>query len=168
MPKALPEAVRDEVKVLFVAGFTPEHISKQKGVNPRTIHQWSRRHGWINLRDKLQGKVNKAVVATVTNGLQSQSDSIRARLASELERSTAALEKTPVRGANALANTPARQGRAAILKTLADTAATVFDWSAGSVSGLVLVGSFSQADPDNQIQPVVEVASTVTPEPAKS
>ena len=148
MPVALPATTREQVKLLFLQGLKLPVIQSETGVKQVTIRNWSRRYGWSKLvsesKDKLKRRVENCLVRETTNELRKASQQIRSRLSSELASQVELLAQTPARSIAALANSPARQGRTALVKTLAEAAALVHDWDADKPAGIILAVDLRQ------------------------
>ena len=139
---------RDTVKLLYLQGLTPAVIATQTGVRVGTIHKWSTRQGWTKLRTEaknvLVGHAQGALVRENANELRRASQQIRSRLSSELASQVELLARSPARSIAALANSPARQGRTALVKSLAEAAALVHDWDADKPAGIILAVDLRQ------------------------
>ena len=95
-------------------------------------------------KDKLKRRVENCLVRENANELRKASQQIRSRLSAELASQVELLAQTPARSIAALANSPARQGRTALVKSLAEAAALVHDWDADKPAGIILAVDLRQ------------------------
>lgn len=151
-----PQHVRDTVQVMFCQGVTPSIISSQTGVPINTVNTWAKRHGWTRVRDSLTSSRNRIAQAVISESLIDASKAVREGLATELRDQIAALKRDPVRRASGLRNVAGVQGRAAVVKTIADAASTVFGWQGEQKVSLIAP----------MCGPAVDVQAEVTTEPA--
>ena len=147
MPAALATD-REVIKTLYVQGFTPTVIQSKTGVNYRTVLTWARRFKWRLLRAKVADDLNSAALAVAQSSLTEQSKRLKEKLSNELHDQVSILERLPIKSAKALANTRYGQGRAAVVKTIVESAATVYGWSADNKHTLVQVNVLNQVDLD--------------------
>lgn len=131
MPKPLAnrEDVFEVAKAFVTQGVKTSVISERTGVNPKTIRTWSRRYGWIKTASIVRQDVNQAVTATVVDDLKSIGGRVREALAVEIESQAQLLAKEPAESIKDLATSQGKQGRAVIVKTIAETAGNVFGWN---------------------------------------
>jgi len=148
VPVAKAVAIRETVKLLFLQGVKTNLIAQETGVKPGTIKTWSHRFGWANLvataKRQLVSRATTALVQETTGELRRASQQIRSRLSSELASQVELLARSPARSIAALANSPARQGRTALVKSLAEAAALVHDWDADKPAGIILAVDLRQ------------------------
>lgn len=85
------------------------------------------------------------VSSAVEAGLRFASRDLRQQLSAELQEQMSALRGKRVSSTRDLANTKARQGRASVAQTIANTAATVFDWGSDKPQGIIVM---SEAMPE--------------------
>lgn len=172
--KALPKATKDTVAALYISGVKPTVIAQQLGLNIKTIRTWIQRRGLCDAKQKvsqIKESVSRPLVHHVSkssdaiakklcdNGL---SDKIRQQLQSELEAQLATLRQEPV-SYDSLPTTKGTQGRVALVKGMAETAALVFpDWSDSS-GGLVIVGEMERSQDTSPTAVEIE-SSVVTPQ----
>jgi len=144
---------RDMVRTLYMAGVRPTEIARQTGCKAATIGAWATRYGWVKaLRGMSQSM--QIVQARAISGDNRLRDALRSEAASQVET----LTKTPIKNARSLANTPQRQGRAAVLKTLTEAVSLIDDWEQEKRSGLVLCDLLSGEPAAIDLQPVAPVA----------
>lgn len=165
MPIALAADNREIVKTLYVQGFTPVTIQAKTGVNHRTVQTWSKRYNWRVLRAKVRGDLDASAMEVAKSSLNEQSKRLKERLSGELNDQMSVLERYPIKSAKALANTRYGQGRAAVVKTIVESASTIYGWSADNKHTLVQVNVLNQVDLDatdatepEPVKPVIEVA----------
>ena len=172
------QELKQKAKQLFHEGLKWSKISEETGVASNTLRVWGHRGKW---KEELQeakrlietSKAKCLVIASVQanpsqKALQSSGNRLRTSFATVIEQSTAALLESPITNASELANTPERQGKAAVIKTLVDAAATVFDWSGQRNQGYIAFEQSTLADEpeaiDVQATPK-QVVDTPKPEP---
>lgn len=174
--QALPNVDWPYILSLYVQGVPVPDISKETGVKPSTIYKRAVRGKWTQVKERSRrlaslAPIKRQGLAVVVqtgpqNALQSSSNRVRSDFASVLEQATTALLKSPINEPGELPNTPERQGKAAVIKTLVDAAATVFDWSAQRNQGVVVFEqSTLQDEPAIDVQSVPEPTKPPTPEP---
>lgn len=155
--------LKEQAKALILMGLSYEAIERELGVQRVTLRSWNQRYKWRNLvsfaTNTAQRIGVKSLAREVASDIQAQSARVRSLLASEVQAQAAVLEsKAPA--LRDLANTPQRQGRTAVVKALAETAATVFDWDAGSVPGIVVIGEVERLEPISR-DDTIDVSSAV-------
>jgi hypothetical protein len=143
MPAPLKGVDWNLAQVLYSQGLRFDDISSKIGVKASTLRKRAVRHGWATVRTAALTAVAQTGVETGGRTLAARSERVRDCLAEDLERAASLLAAQPPSTVRELANTPAGQGRAAVAKTIADTAASVFDWRDSSQQGLVIVGAIS-------------------------
>lgn len=157
--KAAPLEVRKTAQTLYFAGLPPKAIAAELSLSPNLVIKWITRYGWRDARDKskqiLVTKAETSLAREAANEVIRRSDKVRTLLASEVEGQASALAKAPPKRLADLANTPERQGRTAVLKTLTDAAATVFGWGSDSPGGVVALVELPR-------EGVLDVDATVT------
>lgn len=136
--KPHPQAVRDACQVLYCQGATPAFIARQFSLPVGTVAKWAERGGWRLLRDELQAQTAKVSRSVVGRSLTHASNELRAQLAEELADQVNALRRAPCKKASELRNTRNKQGRAAVVKTVVESAAAVFGWGSSDKPGLIL------------------------------
>lgn len=140
--------------ILRASGMTYDEIAKTLGVSKPSLANGMRRRGDAFLasqaRQNLLGLISRSSSVFVN-----KSSNIRLKLASGLEQAAELVALTPPQRGD-LENTPERQGRAAVLKTLVDASSTLFNWEKDSPAGLV----DPQALYDAQVDAPIDVAST--------
>jgi len=143
-----PDPRRDTVKLLYLQGLTPAIIAAQTGVLYGTVRKWVSRDGLAKLRSKakqtLVDHAQGALIRESASELRRASQQIRSRLSSELASQVELLARSPARSIAALANSPARQGRTALVKSLAEAAALVHDWDSDKPAGIILAVDLRQ------------------------
>ena len=144
---------REMVQTLYMAGLRPSEIAKQTGCKPATVSAWATRFGW---HTALQGMARnvKLVQGRSISGDNRLRDALRSEAVAQVET----LTKTPIKNARSLANTPQRQGRAAVLKTLTEAVSLIDDWEQEKRSGLVLCDLLSGEPAAIDLQPVAPAA----------
>ena len=152
---------RTNARKLFEAGLRIADIARQTGVSPDTLSQWKRRDKW-----------QKPALAPVTIPVRVVKDEpknvhshlVKSRLAEVLSEQVRLLgSKKLVLGS--LRNSRKSQGFAAVAKTIAETAAIVFDWKSDSKPGvLILAGDLP--DPRPKETPALPPPPTPDPGPA--
>lgn len=176
--KPIPKEVRELAKSLYVQGLNWEAIAHQTGVSQPTLNKWVTRGGWVALRDQtrhvLHNQGQKTMITVIANDLIHRSKAIRHTLAEEVEHQAHVLRAEP---ANKAAQLAGRNGRAAVLKTIVESAATIFDWADSGPSGLVVVGDMEAVErltgqvqhtpdtcqdtlPDANDSPAIDVSAT--------
>lgn len=165
--RAFPERLnidRERVKVLYVQGHSVTALAKLFKISPNSIANWVRRYKWSDLRDSPELKQAKAEL----QANKAKSDSVKAKLESELDVTITALSKTkPVNKLEHLSS------RSKTLTGLVDSACKLFGWNNQTLSsfGLVMLERPEQmvAIPEQSLvvsnpQPVVECSAQVLPE----
>jgi hypothetical protein len=160
MPKAL-QVDLGMVQTLYMAGVRPSEISRQTGCKVVTICSWANRHGW---KAALQGMVQSVRVGSKT--LKEGSNRLRDALRDEASDQVATLRKKPVKGPAALANTPAREGRASVLKKLVESVSMIDDWDSTHRPGLVLCEMLGEDRSAGQVVDVPSQAQLVASSPS--
>lgn len=148
---------------LKAKGFTYDQIAKELGCKANTLRIQFTRKGYTKH------------VALATKGIQGQAvvseskpmkdgSKLKAELAEELEEQLMALRSLPVRAAQ-LGNTPEGQGRAAIVKTIAETGKIAHGWGNDSVT--IQFGVSMLADQDVG-RPAIDVSAERVEIPAQT
>jgi len=97
-------------------------------------------------------------------GLEASSRAAKHSLSEELLGQLALLRKTPPDSHKQLGNTPDGEGRASLVKRIAETASLLYGWEQQRGNSIILVGLASQCDPDNaQPAPAIDVQSEIKP-----
>lgn len=91
-----------------------------------------------------------------------QSARVRNVLGAVVERQASIMANADNVSLNDILTNPQRQGHAAALKTIADTASVVFDWESQRTPGIILIGDVEQSEPEDQ--PIEVSGVTVEPE----
>jgi hypothetical protein len=158
MRVTVPITVREAAHALYVSGKAVCKIATELDVRADTISQWAKRYGWQVQRQTVDNTVNSVVMQRVTDLLSDESQKTR-KLMSEVvtvHAETLAQGRRPTLAA--LRSTPARQGLAAVAKTVVETAAALYGWNADKSGGLVLMESAREIEAR-----VVEQPATPTP-----
>lgn len=143
---------REMVRVLYMSGVRPSEIARQVGCKASTIGAWATRGGWSKaLRSMVQ---TTQQVQKLHNGT---SNRLRDTLRDEASAQVSSLRKQPIKGAISLANTPAREGRASVLKKLVESVSMIDDWESTHRPGLVLCDMLGE---DRSAGQVVDVQSS--------
>ena len=167
MPAAMkmPESTRIIAQALVIQGFSLRVVSEKTGLKLRTIQTWARRYGWRELRDKTKQEVNQAVAIAAASALDEFSTRSREWLAGEVQEQIGAQRNSPIKKPSELANSPKRQGRAAVLKTVTDAASTIFGWGDTTPGGILIMGDMRGTEPAAS-QPVIDVGAAPEPKPS--
>ena len=161
MPKSLA-ADWNLAQVLYVEGEAYADIAERVGVTPATLRQHAKRHGWKQLRQDALAAVSRAV----TKSLLERARDTRNRLAEEVERQAGLLTECPPKSLAELANKG--QGRTAVVRTIAQTAADVFGWQPEQVSQpLLTVGRVENLALQLNVGPAPVAPATVFPDRAQ-
>lgn len=154
--KRLPKATKELAHSLYLQGGSPGSIAKHLGIEVGTVRTWTKRYGWRDNRaisreimsQTAEGGEDNApdtvasitVVQTKPTEQTEVSQRVREQLIEELEAQLAILRGTPIPNVAALATRRGEQGRMAVLKGIAETAATVFpEWETAS-QGIIIMG----------------------------
>ena len=165
MPRALEnrEEVFETVRALYFQGLKTSAISEMTGVKQKTIRTWSTRYGWGVIASELNGEMKQAVVRSVRREIAKLSEELRLELADEVLEQANALRKKRIRSASELGNKNGVQGRAAVTKTIVESAEKVFGWDGQQTRTPLLRGDF----PDEiDVHSETSVESPATPAPA--
>lgn len=128
---------------MLQAGATRKQCAEHFGVHPGTIGQVVFRMRKNGVMDRFikqhQESVNLAiaVIDGQTQNQHKQSDRVRTKLADEIESQIEILRATPAIRVGDLAG---KDGRAALVKTITETASTLFDWSNTAMTGIIISG----------------------------
>jgi hypothetical protein len=167
MPATKPtdKKIKQEAAILYATGLGPTAIAAkyaEAGLKPSTVQKWITRFGWRELRANNSKEIGAATLRTVQKSISELDQETRRALAVELSRSVGLLVSTPAKGVSDLGNTPQRQGRSAIIKSLSDAAGNVFGWEAGKTTQLVQVSFLAGAGLPSQggkLQPTMQADS---------
>jgi len=166
MPKAIPDSIRELAKALYIQGVKMSVIVQQCQVKEKAIRNWVKRGNWPDLASRatqpLIHKLQRGLAVETANTLQAMGDQIRDKLSRELLDQVQLLTKQPARDVSDLATVKGIQGRASVVKTIAETAAVVHDWGSQSSAGLVLVGELSR-EPGETPLAAVDISASVEP-----
>ena len=158
-----PAEAKELAKALFIQGVKYSIISQQVDVSQALIRAWASRGKWHQLATKAQQvplqALERGFLVETRNSLQAMGDKIREQLSQELADQVGLLAKQPARSAGDLATVKGVQGRASVVKTIAETAALVHDWGSQGNAGLVLIGDLSQEPAGGSGAPLVDVAA---------
>ena len=114
--------------ILRAQGASFKDIARIIGGTPGSIRVGLQRKGRAQIVAQSRA-ILLQTATTAANLLSKRSTNSRRNLAAVVEQASSVLVNEPITSADQLANTPERQGRAAVLKTLTDAASTVFGWS---------------------------------------
>lgn len=128
-----------QARALYLAGTGPAEIARQLSLNPLTIQGWITRRNWLSDRTMVQTIVKSQQPTEAQEAWREAGLKARADLARAVGRQAAMLAKIEVRSLAQLGNTPARQGLAAVTKTVTETCREVFGWSDQADAGAVNV-----------------------------
>lgn len=152
----MPAAVkidRELVQALYLQGLNREDICKQTGLKQGTLRTWVARFKWDTLKEQarqaLETAAQPSLAVQVAKDLSAKSKAAREALAGELDTQLQALKTTPANGFADLRNTPEGQGRAAVAKTIAETAAKVFGWDNETTKNSVNIHLIASLDPES-------------------
>jgi len=87
--------VREEVRALFLQGFTPARIADKyanQGLSRGLVSRWALSGKWAELRDGLKRDLNQSVLKNVRDGLKAMSADARFGLAPQILAGVAAVE----------------------------------------------------------------------------
>lgn len=162
--KPTPAAVKDLVKMLWFQGISPSAIAVETGVKRETISTWAKRGNWTSTRDNgkqlLKRKAQVTMAVTVAREVSRESAEVRNLLAGAVRSQAERLAASPPASVKELANTPDRQGLAAVLKTVVDSASEVFDWQSQHTPGVVVLQDLRSSEPGEQ---VIDIAAATDP-----
>jgi hypothetical protein len=148
VPKATDPALVELAKALYIQGVRPHIIATETGLKLATLKTLANRHKWnhsvANAQAVRESRAQKMMMVAVSQAEKPASVRLREALSAELEQQVKALQAEPVTRANQLANSPLRQGRAAVLQTIANTAKLVHDWGTERPGGVVLCDLLSE------------------------
>lgn len=136
MPVALSNDVRDQAKALYLAGIPLSDIGQKLDTRRDTIAKWVIRYEWHVQKAAVDTQVKKAISNTVVSALSKRGANQRQALAQELEAQAATLAASPP-AIGDLHNTKARQGRAAMVKTLVEASSVVYGWQEQGAMGII-------------------------------
>jgi transposase-like protein len=139
MPKAL-DADWNLAQALYVQGVPYADIAEKIGVTPPTLRQYAHRYHWRRLRETVMASVSQVIAKPLVERAHNSRD----KLAQEIERQASLLSECPPESVEQLANNRERQGRAAVVKTVAEAAEKVFGWQSQEPAGLVQIGHVEQ------------------------
>lgn len=155
-PLANREQLMDTVKALWLSGLRDDRIIEQTGVKLGTLKTWIHRYSWNELRIKVRDSVNTGVAKVVGESLERQSNAVRRSLGAFVERAANEMDASKI-SAKSLGNSSKRQGQAAIVKTLAESAEKVFGWDNNSKSTVTLAMFFNAEGSPAAAGQVIEV-----------
>lgn len=141
----LPAEQKLKAKALILAGKGPDEVSKTLGIRCDVIRQWKFRHKWGEQANAVAEVVSATMSQKVTEALIDQGRVVRDALSRSVSKQVEVLAKTRVRSVNQLANTPKRQGLAAVTKTLVEIASAVYGWNDDDNGSLRDLGTLRQA-----------------------
>lgn len=124
MAQPLDKILVEQAKALFLQGLTPVQIGQRLDMKPDTVTKRAIRDDWLTQRAAVAANVDQIVSKAIIQ----RGASIRGKLASELDKQADALAREPVVSYGELANTKDRQGRASVVKTIAEAASKVYGW----------------------------------------
>jgi hypothetical protein len=155
---AFPQETRDTAKELYISGITPDRIAISLGVKRPTIYKWARSGKWSILRNgcAAHAKIIADKPKEIADGV---SDEVRRGLSNVLRAQVSTLAKSTT-GISGLRNSKSEQGLAAVAKTIAETAAIVFDWGRDNKPGVLIV---SGATPSIDVQATSKVIAEPQP-----
>jgi len=170
--RAIDPALKEKAKTLWELGQRPPEISKVTGVKPGTIHMWATRGNWeISLpqpSNAVRGvRVVQAVqVSDAPKPLANASGEARAKLSGVLATTIRQLERLRFTGSS-LRNSGGKQGYAAVLKSVVETAEIVYGWRQDDKPGvLFLAGRLPEPpDPVAVAKPITEIGANLPPPP---
>jgi hypothetical protein len=173
-PPKTDKAIVETAKALYFQGNSLKSIATQLNLNPSTVRFWSFNQRWPELAGKAKqltqlSQVKMSVNVNVASPAASeQSARVRNALGAAVESQAIALAASETRLED-LPNTPARQGQAAVLKTIADAASTIFDWDSQHTPGIIVIGDVEGREPEStpidvqsSVAQVTEGADTTT------
>ena|SRR5690349_2276894 len=145
-----PETLRETVKLLFYQGLKTRVISEETGVKPATIKTWINRFKWNRTVSEANG-IREARAAVngageVAVSMSARSAQLRSELADEIQNQLAVLRRNPVKPGE-IGNSG--EGRASIVKRLAETACLVHNWAAENTPGIVVVRDMILTAPED-------------------
>lgn len=103
--------------------------------------------------NSVQEMAQIAVKAALQREVAKVGNQVRETLGDVLAQQATVMAKNPAKKLSDLRNTPARQGLAAVAKTLAETGAAVFGWSASDSGAAVKSGEMRALDEVIDITP---------------
>lgn len=168
MAASLSEDLKDRARTLYVAGQAPGQIAKELNIRLDTVCKWSKRFKWRQTKDLATENMSKVYGSACPADLNNLSTRIRFRFANVIHRQLATLEDSDLEDITELANTPKRQGLAALAKSIYDMAEGVFGWGDEKQSGMILltdVRQFEVTAGQTQEAIVVSEANQVTDTP---
>jgi hypothetical protein len=135
---------------LFLQGLKHSEIAEQLGVTPAAVRKQCSRHKWVELRPtSIETAAHYAGKAG--SSMAKRSESLRVELSQEIEAQLKALRSKPVK-ATEIGN--AGEGRASIVKRLADAAALVHGWDNEGIQGIIVIGDMLATAPDDVAESV--------------
>lgn len=145
MPKPVPEAIKAQAQALYVSGVAAKDIGiklRSEGVTAHLVRRWALKHCWALGKTRLEQELTKGAASVVADKLQELSQRARITLGDEIVSQVELLKDNPAKKLEDLVTTPARQGRAAMVKTIVDTASALFaDWEQKGPSCAIFVGA---------------------------
>jgi hypothetical protein len=164
------ESVRNTVAALFTNGLTVREIETETGVKQATIRTWINRFRLQQTKEKARQALksrNRGVLAVIEparKAIPGVSGRLRGVLSRELEAQVAVLERKPPESLLELKNTPEREGRASMVKRIAETAALVENWEDQHAPGIVVM--LESMTPPEEQERSIEASATVDMLPA--
>jgi putative ATPase subunit gpP of terminase len=163
MPAAIgPPEYRQRAKILYLAGHTSTAIASHLGVTREVVAQWASRDKWIDQRAAVQTSLAKVVQDKMVGALVEDSERTRKDLSRAVTRQAASLSQVSRVTLGSLRSTPARQGLAAVTKTVVDTAAALYGWNADKTGGHLMFNSAKEIEASVVQEAVSGAADTTT------
>lgn len=162
MPKIL-NANWPLAQSLYLQGVSLQDIAKQINVTLGSLRKRANRGNWTVLRRESVQIASTVVQGHTGRNLVQASRDVRQSLAEEVADQVSILRESPPKKVSELGNTPDGQGRAAVTKTVIDSAASVFGWDDSPERGIIVIGELRQFDEMKtvDVSASVEVAPVV-------
>lgn len=164
---SLPLELREQAKALYLQGLSTTEISQETGVQYGTVRAWISRGDWRTLRNDTRSKLVTAKERAVSRHItlvqsparmpDNKPSRLRGAVSRELEAQVAVLEQNPPSSLQELKNTPEREGRASMVKRIAETAALVENWEDQHAPGIIVMMENMQPIEERSIQGVTTV-----------
>ncbi len=170
MPKALHPDLREQAKQLFIMGIPVVRIADKIGVSKVCINKWRERDKWGIIRKRAKEAVSEegaiSLEMEVSSDLRLHSQKLKEQLSNEILRQVGLLAESPAKNVADLASNGKRQGRAAVVKTVIESASKLHNWEGEHSTTLVNV-VLQSGDADVVKDDAIEIETVVTRETAQ-
>ncbi len=163
---AIPEDIKEQAKALYLQGLSTGDVARETGVPYGAIRTWIKRGKWGSLRIATHQIAGPAKEMAVTRSLSfapvqlatrmpdAAPSRLRGVISREIEAQVAVLEQNPPESLLELKNTPDREGRASMVKRIAETAALVENWEDHHAPGIIVM-----MEPSQPIEETIDIQS---------